>query len=49
MAQLIRPEIVLLDIEMPKMGGLEVLSEIRKLLPETIVLIKVVPVFKTAV
>lgn len=38
MAQVIRPEIVLLDIEMPKMDGLGVLSQIRKLLPETIVL-----------
>ena len=38
MAQRLKPDLVCLDIEMPKMGGLEVLGEIRKLLPETIVL-----------
>jgi two-component system chemotaxis response regulator CheY len=38
MAQRLQPEIVCLDIEMPKMGGLDALGEIRKLLPQAIVL-----------
>ena len=38
MALRLKPEIVCLDIDMPKMGGLEVLSRIRQSLPHTAVL-----------
>ncbi len=33
-----KPGLVLLDINMPKMGGMQVLEEIRKISPATIVL-----------
>jgi two-component system chemotaxis response regulator CheY len=38
MAQRLKPEIVCLDVDMPKMGGLEALAKIRELLPRTLVL-----------
>jgi len=34
----LEPELVLLDINMPEMDGLQVLEEIRKVSPETVVL-----------
>lgn len=38
MAQRLKPDIVCLDIEMPKMGGLEALAQIRQILPPPAVL-----------
>lgn len=38
MAQRLKPDIVCLDVDMPKMGGLEALGELRRLLPRTAVL-----------
>lgn len=38
MALRLKPEIICLDIDMPKMGGLEVLARIRETLPQTAVL-----------
>ncbi|MDD5248417.1 MAG: response regulator [Rhodocyclaceae bacterium] len=38
MVQRLKPEIVCLDVDMPKMGGLEALAKIRELLPRTLVL-----------
>lgn len=37
-AQRLKPDIVCLDVDMPKMGGLEALGELRRLLPQTAVL-----------
>jgi len=37
--QSLRPDIILLDIEMPEMNGLEALPEIRKALPKTPIII----------
>jgi two-component system chemotaxis response regulator CheY len=38
LAQRLKPDIVCLDIDMPKMGGIEALAEIRRLLPTAAVL-----------
>jgi len=38
MALRLKPDIVCLDVDMPKMGGLEALAKIRAALPQTIVL-----------
>jgi len=38
-ASLYRPEIILMDINMPKMNGLEAIKEIKKLLPDTSIII----------
>jgi two-component system chemotaxis response regulator CheY len=38
LAQRLRPDIVCLDVDMPKMDGLEALAAIHKLLPHTAVL-----------
>lgn len=37
-AERLKPEIICLDVDMPKMGGLEALAHIRQLLPEAVVL-----------
>lgn len=38
MALRLKPDIICLDVDMPKMGGLEVLAKIREALPQTAVL-----------
>ena len=37
-AERLKPEIICLDVDMPKMGGLEALAHIRQLLPQAVVL-----------
>ncbi|MBI4985299.1 MAG: response regulator transcription factor [Rhodocyclales bacterium] len=38
LTQRLKPDIVCLDVDMPKMGGLEALARIREISPQTVVL-----------
>jgi DNA-binding NarL/FixJ family response regulator len=38
MAERLRPDVVLLDVSMPVMGGFEAAKELRRLLPETVII-----------
>ena len=38
LAQRHKPDIIFLDVDMPKMGGLEALAKIREISPQTVVL-----------
>lgn len=38
MAQRVQPDVICLDVDMPKMGGLEVLAQLRQTLPQAAVL-----------
>lgn len=39
LAQQVRPEIIILDISLPKIGGLDVLVELKKILPDAEILV----------